>query len=123
MTRRNSNGRVKPYKWIGHMEVYFNEEEATAVLVYWTDRTFVLGEAIVELTQGEMPVKISYDPDRDGYRCSLQPKSKHCSYRGYTIGFSHSSLSRLLQVALYVKNEMIEHNAIAIPTKDTMPDL
>lgn len=116
------NKTRKAYKWIGHIEVHFNDDERRAVVEYCDERTFDFEDAIASITQAKIGVKFSYGESDDAYRITLQPKATDAYLRGYTLGFNHLSLDRLLQIALYVVNVLIEHEGIEIPNSTPIND-
>lgn len=122
MSRNSKKRRPTAYKWIGHIEVYFNDEEREHIIAYWADRNFDFVDALSTLTQTLTGVKITYNTSGDGYRCSLQPKDQDSTYYGHTVGFSHAELPRLLQIAIYVQTVLMENQAIDKPEKESMPD-
>jgi len=122
MARKKSSAGTEKYKWVGHIMHYFNDEEIVKCVAWIEDRKPVAIEAMSVITQKEIGMKVSYNPNQDGYFISLQPKSKTSFYYGYTIGFSHSDLERLVHIALYVVAELMEHDAIPLPDKSPLPE-
>lgn len=110
-----SNG--KHYKWLGHIPVYFNDDELDAVIKYVDERDWDCEDVITRQTQAGIGVKFTYDVGSDCYHCTLQPKGKDCYLRGYTLGFNHVDFMRLMGVASYVCEVLIENGGVEIPTK------
>jgi len=117
MPSKKGSTKVKPYKWIGHISVYFNDEEIAACLSYCDAREWDFSNVVCVISQQEVAIKFSYDLNNDCYRCVLQPKSPYSYLRGYTLGFNHVELSRLIQIAAYVCEVLMENEAVEIPTK------
>lgn len=122
MSRKNSSKRSPEYKWLGHIQVHFNDQELIAFLEYASDLPFDLETAVVTITQALVGIKFIYDQANDGYRCVLQPKEKSSKYYGYTLGFNHLELARVVQVAMYINDVLMEHEAIPLPNNEPMPD-
>ncbi len=114
--KRSQAGRYI-YKWIGHIEVYFNDDEIQEVLAYVEQRQWDFEDVVSGLTQANYGIKFMYSEADNQYRLTMQPKNKDCYLVGYTIGYSHMDLFRLIQIAAYIVNEMIEHESIDLPTK------
>lgn len=121
MATRRRRSRVSAYKWIGHIQVDFGDTERQHVLEYVGERNFDFEDAISQITQTQTSVKFTYDESRDGYQCTLQPKSGDCYLYGYTLGFRHAELSRCVQICSYIVFEMIENEAIVIPGTTASP--
>lgn len=122
MARTNGKKPEAKYKWKGHIQHYFNDEEIANCLLWIEARKPDPLGCIDVMIQKEIGVKFSYSENQDGYFISLQPKAKDSIYYGYTIGLSHVSLERLILIALYVVSELMEHEAIPTPTTATLPD-
>lgn len=113
--RKKKRGRVGVYKWIGHVEVYFDDDEKQAVEAHFSGVEPHLEDAIAAITQQETAVKFSYDDGKDAYRVTLQPKRGDHPYRGYTLGYSHVDLLRLSQIARYICDVMMDDGSIERP--------
>lgn len=119
-TTRSKNYAPK-YKWIGHIAVYFNDDERDAVLDYIGQREWDIEDSICTLSQAGYGVKFTYDESRDSYYLSLQSKDKSCPYYGYTIGTSHMEISRVIQIACYIVTELIPAEALDKPDEKQSP--
>ena len=110
------------YKWIGHIEVYFTDEERDSAIASIEGRAPDFEDILTRLTQQGVGVKFTYSEATDQYRVTLQPKDKHCPYVGYTLGFSHIEMTRLLLIAEYIYEVMVERHEIPIPEKGQVND-
>lgn len=110
-----SASRKKPYKWIGHIEVFFNDDEREHVINYCKEREFDFEDSVSRVAQTRTAIKFSYEVGSDCYRATLQPKDEKSAYYGYTLGFSHVDLSRLLQITTFIVYELMENGGISIP--------
>lgn len=121
MAGRKRTTRKDEYKWLGHVNLAFTEKQIAECLAYCADRKWDFVDDLCTLTQQDWGVKLTYDNQNDCYRCTLQPKAKECYLRGYTIGFNHVEMPRILQIASYVVNELVEHQGVEIPGKAVAP--
>ncbi len=119
---KKSASKTKPYKWLGHIQVYFNDEEIADCLAWVGDRTPQPLDVVDTIVQSETATKISYSHIQDCYYISLQPKSKDSFYRGYTLGFKHVLLTRLLEISLYIHEVLMENGGIELPNSESVPD-
>lgn len=110
------------YKWIGHIEVFFTEIERTRAIEYIGGAAADFEDVLSRLTQQEITVKFTYEVNEDHYRIVLQPKAKHCYLRGYSLGFSHIDLSRLLLIGQYICEVMITESQITLPNRQATND-
>ncbi len=114
--------KLAPYKWLGHIPVYFNDKDVAECMKWIGDRDINPTTGLDTLVQKETSVKISYSNMNDSYYISLQPKRRDSMYWGYTLGFNHVDLLRLLQIALYVHEVLVETAAIELPNGEGVPD-
>ena len=119
--KRHSRKRTNDkYKWIGHIEVYFNDDEIIRAIEYIAGREADFEDSISRISQQGTGVKFTYSGDQDTYRITLQPKDAHSTYRGYTLGFSHVDLGRLLLIGTYICEVMMANDQIELPeSRDT----
>lgn len=122
MPRQSRTRSKKEYKWLGHIEVSFNDEGIKECLAYVGERNWDFEDVISVITQQNTALKFSYEQGTSSYRITIQPKEYDCYLRGYTLGYSHTDLARLLQIASYIVTEMIEHQAIELPGKESAND-
>ena len=115
---RRSRAYAPRYEWIGHIPVNFTDDERDHILAYVGERSWDFEDVISVLTQEGYGIKFTYDESRDCYYLSLQPKDKDNPYYGYTVGFSHTELLRLAQIASFVCNELIKNSGLTIPDKE-----
>ncbi len=120
MSKRSENYRKngKKYEWIGHIQVHFNDVEREEVLSYVGQREWDFEECICVLTQKGYGTKFTYDQSRDCYYLTLQTKEKGNHYYGYTLGMTHTELTRIVQIACYVVDVLVEHESLSYPEKD-----
>jgi hypothetical protein len=118
MSKKSSQPQTKKdnrYKWIGHINVYFNDDELQEVIEFLHGRAFDCEDVIATITQKSCSVKFTYDQWQDSYYCTIQPKlTSHYLY-GYTCGISHVDLTRLVGIALYVVDVLLENEGIQLP--------
>ncbi len=121
MSKRSASRRKtsKRYEWIGHIQVHFNDDERVEVLAYIDEREWNFEECICILTQKDYGTKFTYDVSRDCYYLTLQTKEGKNPYYGYTIGMTHTELSRIVQIACFVVDVLIEHEALILPETST----
>lgn len=112
---RRKKGMRENYKWLGHIEVGFNDEERERAIEYCDGRELDFEDVISRITQTKTGIKFSYSESNDTYRATVQPKDKGNTYYGYTIGFAHLDLARLLSIVQYIIVELMENAAIPIP--------
>lgn len=105
------------YKWLGHIQVYFNDDEAQEVVDYIEARKWDCEDILVTNTQASYPTKLTYNASDDCYQITVQPKSKDCYLYGYTVGFTHLDLLRGLCVMAYIIHELIPAEALDLPSK------
>ncbi len=117
-----SKSRAPKYKWIGHILVYFNDDERSNVLTYVAQRKWDFENVICTLTQKQIGIKFTYNEGADAYHITLQPKDQDNPCYGYTIGTDHVELGRLIQIAAYIAEEMLPNGAIVPPDREASPD-
>lgn len=122
MAGKRPTARAKRYSWVGHIQVYFNDDERQEVIKYLDERPADLENTIAIITQTDTSVKVTYDGHNDCYQGTLQPKGKSDPYTGYTIGFSHTDLKRLIPIMGYIRFELMEHNTLDKPDKRNTAD-
>lgn len=122
MARKRGTNERQRYKWIGHIQHYFNDPEKIECMAWIEARKPNALEAIDTISQKRIGIKFVYSENQDGYHISLQPKDAHSIYYGYTIGISHANLERGIHVALYLVSELMEQEAIPLPDKQALPD-
>lgn len=118
--RKKRNATRDTYKWLGHIQVYFNDDEAKEVVRYIEERQWDCEAILVDNTQSAYPTKITYNATDDCYQITVQPKSKDSYLYGYTVGFTHLDLLRGLCVMAFIIHELIPTNALDLPSKPTV---
>ncbi len=113
---KDKRKRQQKYEWLGHIQVYFSDDERNHVLDYIGERQWDLEDTLCSLTQSQVSCKFTYDNGRDSYYLTLQPKEKNNPYYGYTIGVTHLELVRIVQIAAYVVNELLPNEGLPFPT-------
>lgn len=122
MARKNNGSENGKYKWLGHIQHFFNDAEIEACICWIEGRKPDSLGAIDIIAQQGIGIKFVYSSVQDGYHITLQPKDKHSYYYGYTLGLTHTDLERAIHISLYVVSELMEHQNIPLPETSTLPD-
>jgi len=120
--KRSSNDASTKYQWVAHIVVDFNDQERKEALDYCDGLRSDFFDQVTCITQMGVAVKVTYDGYNDCYILTLQPKDRTNKYYGYTLGFSHVDLARLMQVGVFIVEVLMEHEAISIPNKGVVAD-
>jgi hypothetical protein len=119
--RQNKRSNEK-YQWIGHVQVYFTEKQKLECQARIDDLQSDLENLLITITQKGVSVKLTYDGYNDCYLVTLQSKDRTSKYYGYTLGFSHVEFPRLVQIAWYIVDVLMEHEGIELPNSSSVPD-
>ena len=103
------------YKWLGHIEVYFNDTERDEAIAHIGPTKADFEDILSRITQQGIGVKFSYSGSHDDYRITLQPKQEGHPYDGYTVGYSHVELSRLLLIGQFIVEVLMADGRLSLP--------
>lgn len=115
MSSKPSKRTTNAYKWLAHIQVYFNDEEIIEAQKWLDGKEEDLALSIDCVTSKDTSVKVTLDQHRSAYQITLQPKAKSSPYRGYTLGFTHVDLGRGMAIVEYIHEVLMDAGSIDIP--------
>jgi hypothetical protein len=118
-TERKKRRKRYGYKWIGHIEVYFNDIERDEAIAHIGEIEADFEDIVSRITQQGICIKFAYTGGTDDYRVTLQPKEEDHPYNGYTLGYTHVELTRLLLIAQFIVEVLMRDQRVAIPDKSS----
>lgn len=120
MVQKHKTTASKRYKWVGHIQVYFSDEEVIEAQAWLGDTTPIITTIVDSIVSLNTSLKITLDEDRGVYQFTLQPKEKTSAYYGYTLGFGHSDLARGIHISQYILEVLMDNDAIPLPDKQSI---
>lgn len=105
-------------KFKGFINVDFSHKLREEINTWIADRNMAFEDRVIGLAERGFKVSISYDENRDTWLCSLTGKRTYTSYDGWCVVVPHRDLDKVIYVATYVVEVMMEHNQLEIPGGD-----